>query len=274
MNSAGNLLQLFFFNLNGDQAHHGAFNLGDFGAFGGAFGHGANQGGKRKGATVRCLVGVTLEKLYRGRTKTMRITRKQLSSDGQSVRTESKTLAIEIQRGWKASTRARAARTCVWRWATYSLSSQKPHAMFERKGGDLAKTVAITLDQSAQAQGVRHAQDYLAELWAPRARRWTFARRKAQRCDLLLRFRIQFPEMLDEQQKEPISRCLLVSAFCVDFVCSFSIGRACAETPYGFVHYTLRMCIVFCLIYMFSSADADACALAFSSADRPGPYYS
>ena len=30
----------------------------------------------------------------------------------------------------------------------------------------------------------------------------------AQRGDLVLRFRIQFPERLDEQQKEAISRCL------------------------------------------------------------------
>ena len=49
-------------------------------------------------------MGVTLEELYHGRTKTMRITRKRLKADGQSVRTESKTLAIEIQRGWKAGT--------------------------------------------------------------------------------------------------------------------------------------------------------------------------
>jgi len=226
-NNAENLFQQFFFNLNGDQAHHSGGDLGDFGAFGGAFG-GSRQGGKRKGAAVRCQVGVTLEELYRGRTKTMRITRKRLNADGQSVRTESKELAIEIQRGWKAGTTItfegegdETARTAPG--DVQFVIAQKPHAVFEREGDDLVKTVQITLKQALCGVSVNVVTLDKRRLKVPvteraispgyehRVRGEGMPIRKtggAKFGDLVLRFKIQFPERLNEQQKEAISRCL------------------------------------------------------------------
>ena len=47
---------------------------------------------------------VSLEEIYHGSTKRMKITRRRLNPDGRTVRTEDKILHIVIKRGWKEGT--------------------------------------------------------------------------------------------------------------------------------------------------------------------------
>lgn len=44
---------------------------------------------------------VSLEEVFHGSTKRMKISRKRLNPDGRTLRTEDKILTIEIKRGWK-----------------------------------------------------------------------------------------------------------------------------------------------------------------------------
>uniref|UniRef100_K7F9P6 J domain-containing protein n=1 Tax=Pelodiscus sinensis TaxID=13735 RepID=K7F9P6_PELSI len=48
---------------------------------------------------------VSLEEIYHGSTKRMKITRRRLNPDGRSTRTEDKILNIVIKRGWKEGTK-------------------------------------------------------------------------------------------------------------------------------------------------------------------------
>lgn len=48
---------------------------------------------------------VSLEEIFHGCTKRMRITRRRLNPDGRSMRTEDKILNIVIKRGWKEGTK-------------------------------------------------------------------------------------------------------------------------------------------------------------------------
>jgi len=224
--NAENIFQQFFSN---GSANSGGF--ADFGGFGGAFGEEQRaQGVSRKGPTVRCEVGVSLEDLYRGRTKTMRITRKRLSADGQSVRNESKELSIEIRRGWKAGTTVTFAGegdegVGVAPGDVQFVIAQKAHSVFEREGDDLIRTVRVTLKQALcgvsvnvptldadqRTLKVRVTDRAISPWYEHRVRGEGMPIRKTngtERGDLVLRFEVQFPERLDEEQKKAISRCL------------------------------------------------------------------
>ncbi|KAI1883274.1 hypothetical protein AGOR_G00243520 [Albula goreensis] len=48
---------------------------------------------------------VSLEEIFHGCTKRMKISRKRLNPDGRTMRTEDKILTIEIKRGWKEGTK-------------------------------------------------------------------------------------------------------------------------------------------------------------------------
>jgi len=232
-NDAESIFQQFFSNASANSSGFGDF--GGFGGFGGAFGanqqtQNRSQSVKRKGPTVRCEVGVSLEDLYRGRTKTMRITRKRLSADGQSLRDESKELSIEIRRGWKAGTTVTFAGegdedVRVAPGDVQFVISQKPHSVFVRDGDDLIRTVRVTLKQALcgvavnvktldaeqRTLKVRVTERVLAPNYEHRVRGEGMPIRKTNgttRGDLVLRFQVQFPERLTEEQKEAISRCL------------------------------------------------------------------
>jgi len=228
---AESIFQQFFSNASANSSGFGDF--GGFGGFGGAFGSNPNpqsQSVKRKGPTVRCEVGVSLEDLYRGRTKTMRITRKRLSADGQSVRDESKELSIDIRRGWKAGTTVTFAGegdedVRVAPGDVQFVIAQKPHSVFVREGDDLIRTVRVTLKQALcgvsvnvktldteqRTLKVRVTERVLSPNYEHRVRGEGMPIRKTngtKRGDLVLRFQVQFPERLTDEQKEAISRCL------------------------------------------------------------------
>merc|ERR1719213_977025 len=111
------------------------------------------NGMRFKGDTVQCQVGVTLEELYFGRTKTMRISRKRVDAKTGSLRPESKTLRFEIKKGWKSGTtitfEGEGDEAPNMRPGDVQfVIKQKKHNIFERDGNDLVKTVSITLKQA------------------------------------------------------------------------------------------------------------------------------
>ncbi len=181
-----------------------------------------------KGDTVRYEVGVTLEELYFGRTKKMRITRKRLDAKSGTLNSESKTLSFEIKRGWKSGTtltfEGEGDETANMRAGDVQfVIVQKKHAQFERDGDDVVKTVRVSLKQALMGVNVNVSTLDGRTLKVPVTEKTIYPgfRHKVvgegmpikhtdgkRFGDLVIRFEVQFPERLSNQQKEAIGRCL------------------------------------------------------------------
>ncbi|CAD5212641.1 unnamed protein product [Bursaphelenchus okinawaensis] len=118
-----------------------------FGGMGGM--HGGGGGRKRQDQTVQHDLPVSLEDIYKGCTKKMKITKKIVGGDG-SVRTEDKVLTLTIKPGWKAGTKV----TFPKEGDQYPsrvpadiafVIKDKPHPKFKRDGADIRYRHKISL---------------------------------------------------------------------------------------------------------------------------------
>lgn len=126
---------------------------GGMGGMGGGGGMGMGGGGPpprpRKDPPIEQPLGCTLEELYKGSTRKMRINRNVAGPDGRAHR-EEEILEINVVPGWKKGTRitfpqkgderpGRVAADIVF------VVDEKPHPRFRREGNDLVCTVPLTL---------------------------------------------------------------------------------------------------------------------------------
>lgn len=86
----------------------GGMNFSNFSSFGGGsdeegFSNASKRGRPQKQETVEYDVNCSLEEIYTGCTKKMKITKKVQESNGQ-IRQESKILEIKVKPGWKEGT--------------------------------------------------------------------------------------------------------------------------------------------------------------------------
>eukprot|EP01084_Bolivina_argentea_P018772 34931_1 len=155
---AEDIFKQFFGGMGGGKSGMGG--MGGFGGFGG-FNNGDNSfhfeqqqpNRKRKGQLVVHNVSVSLEELYLGRTKNIKITRKRLNSDGRSYVDETKMLTINIKKGWKAGTKITFSSEGdespnIIPSDIQFIIKEKSHNRFIRKDNDLLYTVNITLKQA------------------------------------------------------------------------------------------------------------------------------
>ena len=95
---------------------------------------------------------VSLEEIYKGTTKKMKITRKVLTADRRTTRPEDKMLTIEVKPGWKAGTKItfpkegdqkpnRIPADIVF------VLKDKPHPHFKREGSDVKFRAKIGLKE-------------------------------------------------------------------------------------------------------------------------------
>ncbi|KFW92885.1 DnaJ subfamily B member 5, partial [Phalacrocorax carbo] len=95
---------------------------------------------------------VSLEEIYHGSTKRMKITRRRLNPDGRTMRTEDKILNIVIKRGWKEGTRITfpkegdATPDNIPADIVFVLKD-KPHSHFKRDGTNMVYTANISLKE-------------------------------------------------------------------------------------------------------------------------------
>ena len=95
---------------------------------------------------------VSLEEIYHGSTKRMKITRRRLNPDGRTVRTEDKILHIVIKRGWKEGTKITfpkegdATPDNIPADIVFVLKD-KPHAHFRRDGTNELYSALISLKE-------------------------------------------------------------------------------------------------------------------------------
>jgi len=223
-NNAEKIFQQFFFNFGGG-------NNGDFGGFDGferMHGMNNNHRYKQKGDTLQYPLYLTLEELYFGRKKTMKITRKRLNADNNSLRTESKMLTIEIKKGWKEGTKITFngegdENINMTPGDIQFIIKEKKHDLFERAGNDLIRTINISLKQALCGVNVNVltldkrrlkipiTENTISPGYIHRVQGEGMPISKTdghQRGDLFIKFNIKFPEKLNERQKDAIRQNL------------------------------------------------------------------
>ncbi|XP_006010990.1 dnaJ homolog subfamily B member 5 [Latimeria chalumnae] len=169
---------------------------------------------------------ISLEEIYHGCTKRMKITRRRLNPDGRTVRTEDKILNIVIKRGWKEGTKItfpkegdetpdNVAADIVF------LLKDKLHPHFKRDGSNIVYTARISLKEALCGCTVniptidgRVIPLPCSDIVKPgtvkrlRGEGLPFPKSPAQRGDLIVEFRIRFPDRIAPQTKEVLKQHL------------------------------------------------------------------
>lgn len=222
----------------------GGFGMGgggdDFG-FGGGFGGGGRggspfggMGGGMPGGfggstrstrrpepdTVTMPLAVSLEDIYQGATKKMKLNRKDMNGNR-----ESKVLEVSIKPGWKAGTKITFSNEGDYqqeagtRQTIQFVLEEKPHPVFKRDGNDLKLDVCLTFKESltgfskevttidgrkiplSRSQPVKpNTSTTYPGLGMP------ISKSPGQRGDLIITYKVDYPISLTREQKETIEK--------------------------------------------------------------------
>ncbi|KAI8611449.1 hypothetical protein BC830DRAFT_1068794, partial [Chytriomyces sp. MP71] len=168
---------------------------------------------------------VTLEELYLGCVKKVRVTRKVLTDDGITTMDVDRVLTIEVQRGWKNGTRVTFPRegdqgpNKIPADIVFVIK-ELPHSRFVRKGNDLILTTKMSLSQALVGSIVevytldnRTLQipvndvvhpDYVKEV----NKEGMPISKTVDKGKLLLKFTVEFPTFLTMEQKLALKKNL------------------------------------------------------------------
>lgn len=164
--SGGGFSQADAFNIFSQMGGFGMGGGGGDGGFGGGHGFGGGQGGfggaggmpggfggrsarRPEPETVTMPLTISLEDLYSGTTKKLKINRKDPSGAKGS-----KVLEIKINPGWKAGTKVNFTNEgdyqpeCQARQTIQFVIEEKPHPLFKRDGNNLKLTVPLSFKES------------------------------------------------------------------------------------------------------------------------------
>ncbi|KAL3988799.1 nuclear receptor-binding factor 2 [Sarotherodon galilaeus] len=169
---------------------------------------------------------VTLEEVFHGCTKRMKISRKRLNPDGRTMRTEDKILTIEIKRGWKEGTKITFPREGDESPNTIPADivfviKDKPHPHFRREGSNIVYPVRVSLRQSLCGCSVtvstidgKTCNMKITDVVKPGMRKTVagqglpFPKNPEQRGDLVVEFDVNFPESLPTNARDVLKRHL------------------------------------------------------------------
>jgi len=198
-----------------------------FAGMGGLGGMGAPRPrGPRKGDPVVTRLGCTLEELFNGATKRMKVTRQRLQADGRTLLPEEKVLEIHVKAGWKAGTKVTFENEGdqapgVIPADIVFVIAEKPHPRFAREGNDLVFRPRVSLLQALTecTVSVRTLDDRVLslpcnEVLAPgyerrvRGEGMPVSKSPGSRGDLVLRFDVAFPAHVAEDKRELLRRAL------------------------------------------------------------------
>uniref|UniRef100_A0A8B9YZE2 J domain-containing protein n=1 Tax=Buteo japonicus TaxID=224669 RepID=A0A8B9YZE2_9AVES len=169
---------------------------------------------------------VSLEEIYHGSTKRMKITRRRLNADGQTMRTEDKILNIVIKRGWKEGTKITfpkegdATPDNIPADITFILKD-KPHLHFKRDGTNAVYTANISLKEALCGCTVNiptidgrviplPCNDIIKPGTVKRlhGEGLPFPKAPSQRGDLIVEFKIRFPDRIAPQTRQILKQHL------------------------------------------------------------------
>lgn len=135
----------------GDDFGFGGFggSSGGFGGMPGGFSQGHSSRSRPEPDTVTISLPVSLEDLYHGGVKKMKLNRKGINGSK-----ESKVMTINIKPGWKVGTKINFAnegdyqKECHARQTVQFILEEKPHPIFKREGNNLKMNLPLTFKES------------------------------------------------------------------------------------------------------------------------------
>jgi len=168
----------------------------------------------------------SLEELFTGTTKRMKVRRRNLSSESESSRPSSTVLEIHIKPGWKANTRItfRGAGDEVapgeFQDVMFILTEKK-HERFTREGSNLWTRHKVSLKEALtgfhfefkhlDGSNVSVDVDHVVRPGSRKViagRGMPSSKRPNQCGDLVVEFEVDFPERLDDNQKQALRATL------------------------------------------------------------------
>lgn len=189
-------------------------------------GMGGDSSTKRQDPAVVHNLHVTLEEVFSGCVKKMKISHQRLNPDRRTSRTEDKILEVEIKKGWKEGTKITFPKegdetpTNIPADVVFVLKD-KPHPVFRRDGADIVYPAKVSLRDalcgctvSAPTLDGRTVTVTNRDIVRPGTkRRFTgeglpLAKSPRRRGDLVVDFEVMFPEKLTASARETISQVL------------------------------------------------------------------
>ncbi|KAI3781618.1 hypothetical protein L2E82_11636 [Cichorium intybus] len=205
------------------------FNDDPFSQFrSGGNGEGSASIPSRKAATTERTLPCSLEDLYRGTTKKMKISRDVADHSGRSTTVE-EILTIDIKPGWKRGTKitfpekGNEIRGVIPSDLVFIID-EKPHAVFKRDGNDLVLTQKISLCEALTGYVVQFSTLDGRSLTIPinvvvspsyeevvKGEGMPMPKEPTKKGNLRVKFNIKFPSRLTTDQKTGIKRLLTSS---------------------------------------------------------------
>ena len=169
---------------------------------------------------------LTLEDLYHGCTKKVKVPKRVMLEDGQTSGVRDKTFTINLKRGWREGTRItfpgegdegpnNVAADVVF------IVKEKPHERFLRAGNDLVHRVRLPLAKalvgttvSVETLDGRRLNIPVSEIVDSNSEKrikgegMPWSKDPSKKGDLVLRFQVDFPTSLSPDKKEFIKQAL------------------------------------------------------------------
>ncbi|KAG2717410.1 hypothetical protein I3843_03G175300 [Carya illinoinensis] len=211
--------------MRGSSFSSGIFGDDIFASFGEGGGGSMNQGALRKAPSIEIRLPCSLEELYKGITKKMKISREIADISGKTMQVE-EILTINVKPGWKKGTKITFPekgneQPNVIPADIVFIVDEKPHSVFTRDGNDLIVTENISLADALTG--------YTVQLTTPDGRNLTIQinnvinpdyeevvpregmpmqKDPTKRGNLRIKFNIKFPRRLTTEQKAGIKKLL------------------------------------------------------------------
>lgn len=207
-----------------------AFGMGGMGGFPRSFKSrvgGVHRGReKKKDPPVVHELKVSLEEVFSGCTKKMKISRKRLNPDGCTMRTEDKILTVDIKRGWKEGTKITFPKegdetpTNIPADIVFVVKD-KVHTVFRRDGSDIIYPARISLREalcgcsiSAPTLDGRTVTVTSRDVIKPGMKKrivgegLPLSKCPEKRGDMVLDFSVKFPDKLGTSVRESLVQIL------------------------------------------------------------------
>ncbi|CAI9634687.1 DnaJ-domain-containing protein [Alternaria alternata] len=220
----------------GDDFDFGGFGMGGMpGGMGGMGGGGGGRkgsqfrGGRRapepEVTVVEKPLAVSLEELYNGTTKKLKIKRKTYDQSTGKQSTQDRILEVPIKKGLKAGSKIKFSdvgdQVEGGTQDLHFIVSEKPHAMFTREGDDVKHTIEIDLKEALTGwrrtvQTIDGKQLSVGS-GGPTGPTWTErypnlgmpkSKKPSDRGDFIVGVKIKFPTSLTSAQKEKLKEIL------------------------------------------------------------------